>query len=181
MTMTVHLGLMLDDRDFSLQTIGWVVSMYTAVGAVSAIVGGYIGDRIPIRLALGGFSILQGVSIFVILLADNLAMVFFFAVLFGAGTGGRIPLTTAVRGVYFGRRAFASILGLSMMPINVVTLGVPWFAGYMYDTTDSYNVPFIAVGVLSLVAAALFLMLGDPEPARRQDAWLEGQTRAQSV
>ena len=44
-TLMVHLGPMLDDRGFSIQTIGWVVATYTAVGALFTLIGGYVGDR----------------------------------------------------------------------------------------------------------------------------------------
>ena len=47
-TIMVHLGPMLVDRGFSLQTVGFVISMYTAIGIGSTLVGGHIGDRIPI-------------------------------------------------------------------------------------------------------------------------------------
>ncbi|MCE2464019.1 MAG: MFS transporter, partial [Dehalococcoidia bacterium] len=71
-TITVHLGSMLNlDRDFSLQTVGWVVSTYTAVSAVFTLIGGYIGDRVPMRLALFGFSAIQSVAVIIILQADS--------------------------------------------------------------------------------------------------------------
>ena len=96
-TIMVHLGLMLGDRDFSLQMIGWVVSTYTAVSAVFIIVGGYVGDRVPIRLALFMFSALQSVALIVILLANSALMAFLFAVLLGIGFGGRSPLTSVIQ------------------------------------------------------------------------------------
>ena len=49
-------------------------------------------------------------------------MVYLFAILFGASFGGRTPLTTSIRGVYFGRKAFASITGMSMIPMNLFLL-----------------------------------------------------------
>ena len=42
-TLMVHLGPMLDDRGFSLQTVGWVVATYTGVGAIFTLIGGYVG------------------------------------------------------------------------------------------------------------------------------------------
>jgi MFS family permease len=167
-TVTVHLGLMLSDRGFSLQMIGWVVSTYTAVGAVSTLVGGYVGDRVPIRLAVFGFSAIQSVAIVVLLLGDGAFFAFFFAVLLGTGFGARLPLTTAVRGVYFGRRAFAAITGISMLPMNVFLIAAPLFAGYMFDYTGSYGVAFTAVAVISFVGSALFLFLGRPSGSVRQ-------------
>ncbi len=162
-TIMVHLGPMLTDRGFSLQTVGWVVSAYTSVGMVSTLVGGYIGDRLPIRVAIFGFSILQSVAVVVVVMAHSMPMVLLFALLLGAGEG-RSSLTTAIRGVYFGRRAFASIMGMSMVPMNVLLFAAPLFAGYMFDTTGSYVIPFTTVAVVSGSGASLFLLLGDPKP-----------------
>lgn len=165
-TLTVHLGPMLDDRGFSLQTIGWVVGAYTGVAAVFTLIGGYVGDRLPIRLALFGFSVIQSASVVVLMLADTLWMAYLFAVLMGIGFGGRNPLTTAIRGVYFGRKAFASITGISMIPMNVMLLASPLFAGIMFDATQSYFIPMAVVAIVSLAGSSLFLFLGSPEAAR---------------
>ena len=164
-TVTVHLGSMLNlDRGFSLQMVGWVVSVFMAVAAASTLVGGYVGDRVPIRLALFVPSSIQSLAVVVALMANSAPMAFLFAVLLGIGFGARTPLTSAIRGVYFGRRAFASITGISMVPMNFFLFGAPIFAGYMFEYTGSYEVPFVAVAWVSFLGACLFLLLGDPKP-----------------
>ena len=162
--LAVHLGLMLTDRGLSLQTVGWVVSVFIGVGAVFNMIGGFVGDRIPIRLATFGFSALQSVAIILLVFTHGTAMVFLFAVILGIGWGGRSPLTMAIRGAYFGRKAFASILGISMLPMNVLLFAAPIFAGYMFDYTGSYSIPFTTVGVITLLGCFLFLLLGEPAP-----------------
>ena len=121
----------------------------------------------PIRYAIFCFGMLQSAAVVVILLAHSVSMIFLFALLMGAGDG-RGSLTTAIRGVYFGRKSFASIMGMSMVPMNVLLFAAPLFAGYMFDTTGSYSIPFAAVAVVSSLGAFLFLLLGDPtlSPAR---------------
>ena len=168
-TIMVHLGPMLTDRGLDLQTVGWVVSVLTAVGAVSTLAGGYIGDRMPIRVALFIFCALQSVAVGVLLVFHSVEGALLFAVLMGTGFGGRNPMTTSIRGVYFGRKAFASLTGVSMVPMNVLLLAAPLFAGYMFDVYRSYVIPFSVVGVVSLLGSALFLMLGPPpgESGRR--------------
>ena len=161
-TIMVHLGPMLTDRNFSLQTVGLVVSVYTAIGIASTMVGGYLGDRMPMRLAIFGFTLFQSIAIIVVLLAHSLPVAYLFAVLMGIGEG-RGPLTTAIRGVYFGRRAFASIMGISMVPMNVLLFTLPLFAGYMFDATGSYAIPFSVVAAVGFVGATLFLLLGEPQ------------------
>ena len=160
-TIMVHLGLMLDDRGFSLGTIGLVVSTYTGLNAVFVLVGGYVGSRVPMRYALFGFSAIQSVAIAVLLLADDDALlVFLFAVLLGIGFGGRNPLTSAVRGTYFGRRNYATITGMGMVVMNIFLFTAPVVAGYI-----SYNTAFAGVAVVCLLGSSLFLFLGDPKPS----------------
>ena len=170
-TIMVHLGPMLVDRGFSLQTVGMVISLYTAIGIGSTLIGGHIGDRIPIRQAIFGFSILQSLGVVVLLATHTMPMVMLFALLMGLGEG-RGSLTTAIRGVYFGRRSFASIMGMSMVPMNVLLLIAPLFAGYMFDMTQSYVIPFASVAIVSSTGASLFLFLGDPnkQSARLADS-----------
>ena len=164
-TMMVHLGSMLNiDRGLPLPTVGWIVATYTAVGAVSILVGGYLGERIPMRLALSGFSAIQTLGLAVILMSESTSMAFLFAVLLGIGFGGRTPLTTAIRGVYFGRRAYASITGMSMIPMNIMMFAMPIFGGYMYDIKESYDIPLGVLVIVSFLGACAFLVLGRPKP-----------------
>ncbi len=162
-TLMVHLGTMLTDRGFSLQTIGWVIATQTGVTALFNLVGGYVGDKIPIRVALFVFSVIQTIGLVILLFAYTTPMIYMFALVYGIGWGGRAPLTTAIRGVYFGRKAFASITGFSMIPMNILHLIAPLFAGIMFDITQSYTIPFSAIAVVSFIGSVLFLMLGNPQ------------------
>ena len=162
LSVFVHLGLMLDDRGFSLGTISIVVAILIGVTSVSILVGGYLGDRVSIKLVVFVFSAIQGLSVVILVLAHNTEMLYLFAVLFGIGFGGRDPVTQAIRGVYFGRRAFAAITGLSMVPVNVLSFIGPLFAGYMRDATGTYDIPFLTIAAVCVFGSFLFLVLGDP-------------------
>ena len=158
----VHLGLMLDDRGFSLQAIGAVVAVFTAFNTIFIPIGGYLGDRLPIRFVAFGFSALSSLAVVVLVLARNVEMLFLFAVLLGVGIGGRITVTTAMRGAYFGRKAFAAITGISIAPMNVLMFIAAPFAGYLRDVTGSYDIPFITIATVSFCGCCLFLLMGDP-------------------
>jgi len=114
------------------------------------------------HLALFVFSVIQSVAVVILLSADTLPMILLFAVVLGIGFGGRTPMTTAIRGVYFGRRAFASITGISMIPMNIMLLVFPLFAGIMFDAVGSYQIPFSVLAIVSFFGAAMFLLLGKP-------------------
>ena len=166
-TVSVHLGLMLDDRGFSLQAISGVVAIYTAASAIFMLVGGYVGDRLPIRLVAFGFTILQPLALVVLVLSHDTAILFLFAVLLGIGNGARMPVTTAMRGVYFGNKAFAAIMSMSMVPQKLLLFGAPLFAGLMRDATGNYDVSFLTIAVVSFSGSFLFLLLGEPPMAYR--------------
>ena len=47
-----HLGLMMEDKGFAVQTTAWIVTVYLAFAMVFQVVGGYLGDRFPKRVVI---------------------------------------------------------------------------------------------------------------------------------
>lgn len=172
-SVMTYLGLVMVERGFTLVEVGLVISVQTAVSTAFMVIGGMVGDRIPIRLAIFGFSFLQSIAIVVLLFAQTLPLFFLFAILMGMGFGGRTPLTTSIRGVYFGRSSFARITGISMIPMNIMFIIVVPYIAWMRDSiTGTYTLPFATIALVSAVGSVLFLLLGDPRlsPAQRRRA-----------
>jgi len=163
LAIMTHLGLLLKDRGFDIQTTGWVVAAYTGVAMIFQIVGGYSGDRAPKNWVLFGFTTIQAVGVVVLTFAHSLPMVYLFAVLFGIGFGGRNPLTVAIRGEYFGRASFGKILGLSTVPMNVLLLISSPLAGYLRDVQGDYTDAFLILALLNVVGGVLFLFSKRPK------------------
>ena len=162
-SIMAHLAPLLTlDRGYSVPTAGLVVTAYTAVSMVFQIVGGYVGDRVPKRIALFFFSSIQAGAIFILIFAPNLGYIFLFAVVFGMGFGGRNPLTTSIRGDYFGRSSFGKIMGMTQLPMNVLLLIAPIFAGYMRDTYGTYNIAFITLAGFNFMGGELLLLAKKP-------------------
>jgi sugar phosphate permease len=163
-SMMAHLAPMLIDQGHSVPTAGLVVTVYTAVSMVFQIVGGYVGDRIPKNLALAFFTAIQSGSVFIILFGPpTLATAYVFAVVFGVGFGGRNPLTTSIRGEYFGRASFGKIMGLSQVPMNIMLLIAPTFAGIMRDRQGDYVIAFTTLACASMIGGVLFLFARKPK------------------
>ncbi len=172
-TITTHLALMLTDQKISLQMAAWVVTVYTGISMVFQVVGGYIGDRAPKNVAIFIFSAIQAGSVLIITTNDSLVAAFVFAVAFGIGFGGRTPLTVAIRGDYFGRKAFASIMGFSMVPMNFCLLAAPLLTAIYHDARGSYVLPFNVLAGICLLGGVLFLLakkptLSSPRPTSPQ-------------
>ena len=164
-TLIVHLVPMLTDRDLSLQMASYVWASLLAAGAVSQLVGGYLGDRMPKNKVIFGFTTIQAGGFLMLGLVQNTPMAFLFAVMFGMGWGGRIALMTAMRGDYFGQRAFATITGISMAPLFILMLVAPLFAAAMFDIRHSYQLPFVVLAALGSLSGVMFLLAKKPVSA----------------
>ena len=170
LAIMTHLGLLMVDKGFSVVDVGWLVSVYTGVAIVFQLVGGYSGDRMSKRAALAFFTTLQASGVLVLVVADTLPMFYLFGILFGAGFGGRNPLTVAIRADYFGTGSFGKILGFSTVPMNLLLLFASPFAGWMFDQHGSYDLAFLILAGLNLVGAVCFLAASRPRPGGIQPA-----------
>jgi MFS family permease len=157
-----HLGLLLKDADFENQ-VGRVVTTYTFVAMWAQLIGGYVGDRYSKRLCLFVFTSIQAAAVVLLTFSTQLWMFYAFAVVFGLGFGGRNPLTTSIRGEYFGRGNFGKILGISTIPMNILLLGAGPFAGYMYDWQQSYTVAFLVLAGFNFLGGVCFLFARRPQ------------------
>lgn len=143
----------------SLQMAGLVVSIYTGIGIFFRLLSGYLADKFDKRYIIAIFLLFQAAALFVFAQGETITMFVIFGLLFAPGWSGRGAALTALRGELFGRKKFASITGLSMVITNSLALVGPIFTGFMYDATNSYGPPFLALSGLSLVAAVIILFV----------------------
>ncbi len=163
LAIMAHLGLLMVDKGYELQDAAFVVSVYTAVAMVFQLVGGYVGSKIPIRFALALFTTLQALGVVVLVFADAKSTFYVFAVLFGAGFGGRNPLTVAIRGDYFGSASFGKILGFSTVPMNLLLLIAAPLVGWMRDVQGDYIQAFMVMVATNMVGALCFVTAKRPQ------------------
>lgn len=160
-----HLGLLMQDVGYGVQMAGWIISIQTAVAIAFQFIGGWIGDRIPKNVALFIFTGIQGLGVVFLTFGSDIMNFYLFAVLFGIGFGGRTPLTTAIRGEYFGRASFGKILGISTVPMNFLLLIAAPLAGFMRDELGDYDLAFLLLAGLNTLGAVLFLTARRPKLA----------------
>lgn len=161
-TLTVHMVPLLTDQGMSLQKAAYVWAVLMAAGAVFQLIGGYLSDRYPRNRILFVFAALQAAGFILAAFVHSLPMAILFALVYGAGFGGRVPITTAIRGDYFGNRAFATITGISMAPLYLFMLTAPLFAAFMFDSTGTYTLSFLILGGLGSTSGFLFLFAKKP-------------------
>jgi len=167
----VHGVISLTDKGISYEKAAFVIGLLTLVSLIGRIVLGYLGDFIDKRYLMSVAYALLGAGILVLAYSDNILDVYIFIALFGIGFGATIPLMAAMRAEYFGRAYLGRIQGF-MSPIVMVAGAIgPVTAGYLFDTTGSYQIAFTVVGLLPFVGGLIILfsrpsiLPGEPVPA----------------
>lgn len=149
----------------SLTTAATLMAVMTGASVVGQLLGGGIGDRIDKRWLAGGAMLAHALSMALLVSAGTVLTVMTAAVLHGLAWGVRGPLMGAMRADYFGRKAFASVMGFSSLVVMFGSVGGPLVIGLVADGTGSYAGAFAALAVVGLVGAAAFFALGRPAPA----------------
>ena len=155
------------DRGFSPTEVAVGVLLSSAVTVPFLLVGGWLGDRWPIRRVMFAFALVQSVAVFLLLFSWSLPMFYFSSALSGIGIGGGTPLRFAAVGVYFGRRNFGTITGVSLLVAYIGSFlgGVLWsFVLYVFGYTPA----ILALALATAAAALAFLFVGDPRPSPLQ-------------
>ncbi len=163
-TMTVHLILALKDQGISVQTGAWIWGFTLGFSGLCQIFGGWIGDKVPKNLALCFFGWVQAVGVVTATFITSVYYAPIFVVIYGLGFGARMPLGTAIRGEYFGRKAFGKVLGWSMMPMMLLMMMGPLLAGKMYDVYGSYDGAFYLLAAVGFLGSIGFVFAKKPNP-----------------
>ena len=161
-TLTVHLVPSLVDQGLTLQRASFVWATMLGISWASQLVGGYVGDKVEKNVAMAVMSWVMAAGLCVAAFTGNPLMAFIFAVVYGVGFGARLPLGTALRGDYFGRKAFGTIMGLSAIPMSGFMMMGPLFAGAMFDARGSYFLAFIILAGVASLGGFLLLIAKKP-------------------
>jgi MFS family permease len=160
--ISVHGVLHLTDIGLSLSLAGAVVATYMAVSLVAQLVGGYMGDRMNKRYVIFVLMCLQGVAMLVFAVTVSAPLAFLFAVIYGIGFGGRTPVLHSLRGEYFGRKSFGTILGMSNVVMNIGMLISPVVLGYLFDVQHTYRYGMLGLGFIAMAGGVMALFATRP-------------------
>jgi MFS family permease len=151
--------------DVGLQAV--TASQVAAVMAISGMGGkiicGLLADRIGGKWAMAIFLTLQAVMIPMFVNAHAVPTFFTWAILFGVGYGGPMPVYAMLFREYFGTRSIGAILGVFFMIAAVGMGSGGLMGGKMYDLFGSYAIPFLTSTGTGLISAFLALTLPSPK------------------
>jgi len=170
---TTHCIPFLTDMSIDPTWAGGMMGIMVIFTIPSRFISGYLADRVSkdrLKLLLALPFVLQAIGIGAIQISQTTIMVYVLLILYGLGHGSPTPLIIVMMGRYFGRKAYGSIYGTSMLFLSPVALFAPIFSGWLYDTTGSYMIAFIIFVLLSIFAVVLLCLIRPPKlPAQIDD------------
>ena len=158
-TVLVHIVPHAIGLGFSAASAALVLAVIGGLSTVGRIVMGTASDRIGNKLALVICFILVPVSLFWLLTARELWMLYLFAAIFGYGYGGIAALASPIVAEFFGLSSHGVLLGCIMICVEGGSAIGPVVAGHIFDITDEYNLAFLLFAITTVVGLVLILLL----------------------
>ncbi|MBI2830507.1 MAG: MFS transporter [Chloroflexi bacterium] len=165
--LMTHLIPLLTDMGMSAAAAAAAVTLTGIIGTGSRLLGGVIGDRVSrnqLRFVVAGVYLIQAGGMTLFVLNQTIAMVYPWLIIYFIAFGMSMILTPVIGARYFGRKAFGSTRGTSMIVTMPLTILGPIYLGWAYDTYGSYTNALISLIVLMGLSAALILLARPPKP-----------------
>jgi MFS family permease len=156
--VSVHVVPFAHDQGISLAGASLTLTAYGA-GAVAGRVGAGVlseGLGAPATIRLG--FVLQMVALLGVWLAPSRDMLLAALVVFGVGFAASDTMITKVIPDVFGMRALGAIMGILTLGWRAGAALGPATAGFLYDATGSYALPFGAAPLAVLVSWVFFAL-----------------------
>ena len=141
-----------------------VVMLMAVFGMIGKIINGLLADRIGAKWAIALFLGLQAVMVPFFIEARQAPSFYSWAILFGLGFGGPMPVYAMLFREYFGTRAIGTILGAFFMVAAIGMGSGGMMGGFLHSEFGDYVVPFLTSTSTGTLAALLALTL--PSSAR---------------
>jgi MFS family permease len=154
--ISVHAVPFARDQGISLAAASLALTAYGIGSASGRLTAGAVSERLgahtTVRLGYG----LQIVALTALLWVPSREMLMVSLATFGAGFAASDTMVTKVIPDVFGVRAIGAIMGVLTLGWRIGAALGPAVAGFLYDATGSYVVPFGAAPLVVLASWGLF-------------------------
>ncbi|MXZ33501.1 MAG: MFS transporter [Gammaproteobacteria bacterium] len=159
-----HIFVYMTDADFSAQVATNAISLFFFCALIGKFVFGLAADHFDKRKVFYG-NILVMLLGSLILIRMDVALIWVAVTAFGLGWGGVYTMLQLTVMNIFGTRDAGKILGtITVLDASGGGLGI-WLTGVIYDTTGSYELPFLIFAALIVVALAALTQVRQPASA----------------
>ena len=157
------------DAGHSRATAAMAIFVASVPAMLTKPVWGWLVDHMNPKPLAACSALISGVSVLLIVVGINgpdVRIAYAAFALLGVGWGGMIPLQEVIWALYFGRRHLGSVRSAALPFALIMSAGGPLAVAYYCDVVCHYDGAFLAVGIMSIVAAVLILALPKLEQQR---------------
>jgi MFS family permease len=151
--LSVHFVPYALDRGVSPGVAATAFGFMMGLNVVGSIAAGMLSDRFSRKNLLALTYFLRGCGYLLLLVVPGGLSLWLFAAVAGFSWIATAPLTTSLTADVYGLRALGTITGISFLFHAVGSFVSILLAGFLYDVTGSYTLPFAIAGALLFPAA----------------------------
>ncbi len=167
-TLLSNLSLFAVDMGEPVVRGAFLVSLVALIGVFASPFLGWLSDTVNIKLVVAIMTLSLAVACTLFKFAQSYEMLLLAAVFMGIGGGGVFPIYASLVGHLYATRVYGQVLGASTLLISVLSAFAPLFAGWVYDTTGSYRLLFLALLTsLTLLTFAISLLRVPGHPSEK--------------
>ncbi|MFC1929758.1 MFS transporter [Chloroflexota bacterium] len=160
--VTTHVMPYLEHLGYSRNVASIAAMMIPVTSIVGRLGLGWISDLINRKLMLILITAGQFFAMVLFYYAHLSFLLIPFVLLFGVSYGGLSVLRVPVLKDYYGTTNIGSIIGVCFGLSAFGGIVGPLLAGWLFDTTNSYSLPWIISSILLLSSVPLILTLKNP-------------------
>jgi len=164
--LSVHMVPHLTDMGIDPMSAAAAMGFTVLASAPARFFVGPICDRCDInkfkyvRMAAHSLRIIGLLSF---MMSKSITMVYVSALVYGLGLGMSAGSRTPMRGRFFGRKAFSTIHGTSILVSMPASIFAPIYIGWVYDMTGSYVNAFMHASLLGAFSVLALYFLTPPK------------------
>ena len=157
--LSIHFIPYAEDRGVDRGTAAIIFAVMSGLNIVGATSAGFLSDKIGgTKNWLTLVYSMRGLAYLLLLVTPlipgmSIAGLWIFACVAGFSWIATLPLTSSLTAEVYGLRAMGTISGITFMFHQIGGFVSVTLAGWLYDVTGSYTIPFAIVGSLLALAA----------------------------
>lgn len=155
--ISVHAVPFARDRGVSLADASLALTAYGIGSVVGRLAAGAVSDRLGARVTVGAAYVIEIVALITLLWFPSRAALLASLIAFGMGFAASDNMVAKAVPEVFGLRAIGAVMGVLTLGWRLGAAIGPAAAGFLYDVTGSYLVPFGAAPLAVAVSWLVFL------------------------
>ena len=160
--LTTHLPTYLAQCGMDASYSALVLMLIGGFNVLSSWLFGWLGDRYPKRLLLGGIYLLRSATLAAFFMYPPTPLsVVLFGITMGTLWLGVIPLVNGLVVQIFGLRFLSTLTGIAFLSHQAGSFLGAWGGGYLFDLMGSYDLAWKIGVLIGLIAGTLQLLMND--------------------